>query len=147
MFPYRAINPFVLAGCGNGNGTNCLRRIGGRVFKGAMEKRALPFPTSARMTEHAFTILDDAVRLADKEPIVLTPAIRLALCWVTVQGLTKAHQVEQFWQNMILPVEQTEFREPYCRSRDMSINLEAWKQKAREKGLYPPAEIWGQRRR
>ena len=89
------------------------------------------------MTEHAFAILDAAVRDARMEPIALTPAIRLALCWLTVQGLTDSWHVDKFWRNLTCSVEDTEFQEPYCRRRDMHIALEAWRTRAREKGILP----------
>jgi hypothetical protein len=73
----------------------------------------------------------------DKEPIALTPTIQLALCWLTIEGLTEPWQVEQFWQNLTSPMEATRFRDAYCRSHDICIPLNSWVAKAREKGALP----------
>ena len=86
------------------------------------------------MTQHALAILDAAVKEAESGPIEPTPAIRLALSWITVQGLTEPWQVDEFWHWLRHPVEDpTQPQAEYCRQRDLRLPVEAWRRIAQER--------------
>jgi len=83
-------------------------------------------PNPGRMNRFAIDVLDAAGREAEKEPIQPSPAVRLALAWLSFSGVAEGWQVERFWTCLTKPPG-THGMDPYCRTRDVQIYLNRWK--------------------
>lgn len=98
-----------------------------------LSNRTRPIPS--RLTAHALAVIEAAVEQAEAGPVQPTPAIRLALGWLTLQGLTEPWQVEQFWhwlRHDMPDGDRNEVLGPYVRRRDLRIPLTAWQNAARK---------------
>ena len=84
-------------------------------------------PTRLRMTRHALDILKSAQEEAAVDPVRGTPAMRLALSWLVMDGVAEAWQATSFWLAATKPPEAPD--RPlalYVRQRDMQIYIDRW---------------------
>lgn len=54
------------------------------------------------------------------------PAVRLALAWLSINGIVEGWQIERFW-TCLTKSRGTHDMDPYCRTRDVQIYLNRWK--------------------
>lgn len=83
-------------------------------------------PHPGRMNRFAIDILDAARESAEPAPIKPSPAVRLALAWLSFNGIANAEQVECFWTCITKPPRDHGMA-PYCRRRDMHICINRWR--------------------
>lgn len=87
-------------------------------------------PSPDRMNIHAIAVLEDAAQKAEIEPIKPTPAMRLALSWLTLNRVADRWQVDAFWTAATKPYKNPDDpHADYMRNRDMRIMIDAWKRK------------------
>jgi len=80
------------------------------------------------MTQYAIAVLESAVAEAQDSPVPPSPAVRLALSWLTLEGVAQAWQVQIFWTALTKTPENPErMLTQYIRLRDMQTYLDAWK--------------------
>ena len=85
-----------------------------------------------RMHEHAIAVLEAAAEEAQAGPIDAQPAVRLALYWLLVSRVAEVWQARSFWEALTEPLPQVAGGEPhflsvYCRTRDMALCLDRWR--------------------
>lgn len=90
-------------------------------------------PGPGRMNRLAIDILDAAATEAETTPIPANPSLRLALAWLSINGVAEDWQIEKFWACITKPPG-SHGMAPYCRTRDMQIYLSRWKLVAGKRG-------------
>lgn len=85
---------------------------------------AIPPPSPHRMNRHAIEVLDAAREAAKDKPIKPTPAVRLALSWLTLNKIAEGFQVERYWE--ALTKTPPHGMADYVRDRDMQIYIDRW---------------------
>jgi hypothetical protein len=83
------------------------------------------------MAQHAFEVLETAFKEAEQHPIENTPAVRLAIGWLVLDGLANRMQAERFVKAMTTQGDVRGTVEGYMRYTEMSQMLEAWKREFR----------------
>lgn len=83
-------------------------------------------PALGRMNRLAIDVLEAARDQGEKEPIKPGPEVRLALAWLSLNGIAEEWQVKQYWTALTKPPFDDNMG-PYCRARDMTICVTRWK--------------------
>jgi len=91
-------------------------------------------PSRRRMAAHAIAVLEDAERAAQGAPVALTPAYRLAIGWLVLDGLANRMQAERFTRALTTPPNPSHGPQAeYMRTTEMDQMLEAWRREVRKR--------------
>lgn len=77
-------------------------------------------PSPDRMNRFAIEILEEASAAARKVPIKPTPAVRLALAWLSINRVVTRDEIDAYWGCLTRPPQPND-NDGYCRSRDLTV--------------------------
>jgi hypothetical protein len=84
-----------------------------------------PRLTRARLAHHALAVLEAARERGLDQPTPLTPADRLAIGWLLWDGIAERWQADKWAAALTRPGHGG--MADYCRERDLTIYLNAWR--------------------
>ena len=91
-------------------------------------------PTRRRMTLHAISVVEATRQDAQDGPVAMSPAIRLALGWLLFDRVAEYWQAQEFMHRLRNPPDPANGAQAdYCRRRDLSIYVEAWRREVRRR--------------
>jgi hypothetical protein len=80
----------------------------------------MPRPSPDRMNRFAIEVLSEASAAAGKVPLKPSPAVRLALAWLSINRVVTRDEIDAYWVCLTKPAQPAD-NDGYCRSRDLTM--------------------------